>query len=156
PDNPSLSLWRVKVRRLGELMREAGVPVLPGFARVSPLTAQSPAPERPSYGGAGVYVSDADDPRPAAAALGAAGPPVNRDVVNQLEGVARLSRNYFLLLGGVVSVLTLMSFWNISVMQELRLVPKAHEVGLLKALGMSEGRLRAAYLTEAVLIWWVA
>jgi hypothetical protein len=70
--------------------------------------------------------------------------------IAQLGDVARLGR----VLVWVVPVLVLFTgFLNLLAIQRLRDATKLDEIGLLKAIGMSEGRLLDLFFLEALIVW---
>ena len=91
--------------------------------------------------------------QPAAESAQAAGLLVNDDVIQQMEGISRAAGVAVLVLTVVVAILGGLALWNIKVIQELRAFQKVAEIGMLKAIGMSNGLLRQVYLAEATLIW---
>src|SRR5262249_35491447 len=125
----------------------------PSFVRIDVPTEASRGRSPAGYDGAGIYVRDLPQLRPAAEAARAAGLRVNEDVIQQVEALARAARLAVLLLSVVVAVLGGLSFWNVKVIQELRALHKTSEIGMLKAIGMSDGLLRQVYLAEATLVW---
>ena len=155
-DNPQLrSNWLACVNRIHQLMLESDrrLKPAPDFVRIV-LPGTAPRAQLPAgYDGVGIYVGDLPQLKPAAEAAQEAGLSVNRDVIEQIEAIGRASRAAVLLLTLVVVVLGTLSFWNIKVIQELRSLQKVSEIGMLKAIGMSNGLLRQVYLTEAALVW---
>jgi hypothetical protein len=151
---PLRSNWLAYVKNIHELMLKSDRKLKPApeFVRiVIPAVIRAQPPAR--YDGVGIYVRDLPGLKPAAEVAQAAGLNVNRDVIEQIEAISRASRLAVVLLTVVVVVLGALSFWNIKVIQELRSLQKVSEIGMLKAIGMSNGLLRQVYLAEASLVW---
>ena len=148
------SVWLALVNNIHELMLEADRTLKPApqFVRIVIPTVIRGQPPM-GYDGVGIYVRDLPELKPAAEVAQEAGLLVNRDVIEQIEAIGRVSQRAVLLLTVVVLVLGALSFWNIKVIQELRSLQKVSEIGMLKAIGMSNGLLRQVYLAEASLVW---
>jgi hypothetical protein len=152
---PRCSQWRTYLKRINELMKEAGFTPGPEFDRIETPPVQVHLPERGGYDMAGVYVHDLPDLRPAADGIRAATGlhVVNDGVIQQLNEYAAAARVELVVLLLVLLVVVVLAALNLVVVQELRTQQKIAEIGLLRAVGMNDRLLRGLCQLEAALLW---
>jgi hypothetical protein len=150
---PLRSQWRILLEGLRDSMTAGGFPSDPGFVRVDAPSEGGEA--KPRVGGSmgGIYVRDLKDLRPAAEVARKFGFRPNDDIIRQIEGIERSFQNIVVLLTVLAVIVFGLSFWNMTVIQELRSQQKITEIGMLKAMGMDDRLLRQIFLTEGAIVW---
>jgi hypothetical protein len=151
---PPLRAWRQYVKQLRKVLVSAGYPLDDAFERITVAAEdRPPAPPKKGHDLAAVYLGDLPDLTPAAAAARSIGLEPLEDVIKQIEAINHAARLAVLVLTWVVVVVGGISCWNVSAIQELRAYQKTAEIGMLKAMGMSDRLLRQVFVTEAALLW---
>jgi hypothetical protein len=152
---PRCSDWRLYLRRISEMMEAEGFPRAAEIDRIDAPSAHPRPPQREGYDLAGVYLRDLPELRPAADAIRARTQLqiVNEGVIDQLNDIAAASRSALVVLSSVLAVVWLVAAVNLVVLLELRTQHKVAEVGLLRAIGISDALLRQIYEMEGALLW---
>jgi len=132
-----------------------------GFPRAAEIdvievpSARPALPPREGYDLAGVYLRDLPELRPTADAIRARTrlQIINEGVIQQLNDIASAARAALVVLSSVLVVVWLVAAVNLVVVLELRTQQKVAEIGLLRAIGISDALLRQVYEMEAALLW---
>jgi hypothetical protein len=110
----------------------------------------APLPEYYSQGV--IYTGPNTDDRKVADLLDASGLQVRRDELTKSEALRDQTRLYQKLLWPCGLVLLAIGGLTVAVLQDLRMAPKISEMGMLRAMGLSNPMLLAIYQTEAAII----
>lgn len=150
---PVRSLWRDELRRLNDLMQEAGYPRGRDFEMLETLEQQLPPPSRPGYDLVGVYVADLPALHPAAHAIRTVGLQANEGVIRQLQAYNEATQAARIILLWIAGIVGFIATVNLLALQMLRLQKKVAEIGMLGTIGMSSSTLLAIHGVEILLLW---
>jgi hypothetical protein len=149
-----VDIWRKYLEMIRDTMtKDLLLPPGPDFVTVVPLDKKQEEAPPKRHRHLAVYLSDLPDLKPAAEVIDTLGFPVNRDVVNQVDSVQQSTAAIFVLLLVIVAVVGGLAVWNTTVIQQLRAQQKVTEIGMLKAIGMTNRQMQQLYLVEASLLW---
>jgi len=159
----SIRSWSVYLRQIHELMAQAGYPRDKQFAVPkllgAPVEEEDPSIDRmadsSTHHMAVVYVRRAELLKLARDVSQGLGIPAVDDeqTIEKLEKQSRQSRQGRDVLLAFVFLVGLIAAWNVGVIQEMRSHQKIEEIGMLKAIGMTQASCLRLYAVESVLIW---
>lgn len=146
--------WRAYLQQISDLMREAGFSASENFAVVQ-SQAKEPerAPPRRHYDRIIVSVDRLSDLRPVAEAIEQSGLYVNDSAIQQLQLIERMAERQRVVALAMVSLFCFGSVLSLWVMLVLRSQQKSPQIGMLRALGASDGTLRGIAAAEAAMFW---
>lgn len=153
---PLKSTWRIDLESIRALLAAHGLRCGDEFLHLEPTHQPDPGqpPPEEGYPWVGVWTRDLPHLPPAAEVIRARGFPVaNEDFAQQIQGVTRAALAALTVLSLVLICVGVLAAWNMHAIQELRTQQKRAEIGMLKAIGLSNGWMVAVYVTEAFLIW---
>ncbi len=153
---PELGRWHVYLENVGRRLKEAGKgSAAPGFDVPEPLglvTDQKPAATE-GFDRIALYLSAPDDLPAAGSAARRLGYQMEDDRLDQIRRIRANTNAALAYLSPLVLAAALLAAWNLYVIQGLRAQQKVAEVGMLKAMGLSDGLLNLIFLIEAGLVW---
>ncbi len=114
---------------------------------------QVPPSEKQGYTRASLYLRSPDDLTAAESSAKRLGYEVEEDRQDQIRRIRATTNRALAFLTPLVVAVALLGAWNLFTIQQLRAQQKVAEVGMLKAMGLSNGLLNLIFLLEASLIW---
>ncbi|WP_020471912.1 FtsX-like permease family protein [Zavarzinella formosa] len=147
--------WRDRVDQLNRLMAEAGLGSATDFgvSPSDPVAAAPPVVLPEGHNWATVYVHDLFALRPVADVFRELRLECDESAIRQLEQIEKDVRVLRVILYVLVALFALSVAASVYHLGRLRARQKAAEIGMLRAMGISDRRLRAIAATEAGLLW---
>jgi len=152
---PDFATWRDKLLPLiHRLLRDvAKLVAADQFEKLRPPPQTRPVVRPDGYQRVAIYVRDVKDLRPAAEIARQNEIRVNENIVDQLSAYSEAVQTAQKLRDFALPALWLLATINLTALQSLLAQRKAPEIGMLRAIGMSNRTLLSLYLLEAFILW---
>jgi len=154
---PDLARWHVFLTNIARRLKEAGKgPAAPGFdvpEALGLVADRNPPAEQEGFDRIALYLDDPDDQATAGSAARRLGYEMEDDRLDQIRRIRANTNRTLAYLTPLVIAAALLGAWNLYVIQSLRAQQKIAEVGMLKAMGLTDTLLNLIFLIEASLVW---
>jgi hypothetical protein len=151
-DVKRLSEWQTLLKRVASTLPKPDAGGLDPFIVPEPLD-PLPIEENAGYNRVALYMSEPEDLPVAAEVAQEWQFEFDRDLIRQIKSILQATGRTWTVLALLITIVTLLAAFNLYVVHDLRAQQKVTEIGLLQAMGMSDGLLWQIPVIESLLIW---